>query len=433
LVCVAGTALVLTAVFVYADFFHEWTDSFGTFYYAAKAMQAGGDIYASHVPGLQPNYVYPPLFAFLCLLSLSVDLSVATRVWLAVDVLITWLALWLGAREMIRRFQLPSGWPMGLLLASGAFLLSVGEVKTEWSTGQTDTLILLAFVLALRWLDRAPVFAGLALGFSANIKYQTLFVLPWMIARRRWRAAGVTVLAVLGFASLPAVISGWAGNLRNLKVAFAGLGAFAGVPSEAAAKTKNLTWIRSVSVTSAMGRLLELLHANPAGALVLSGLVAVLFLGIVWRIYRARSLDLFSPLPLARAFAPAQPGITALEWVGLMVAWLVFGPEVSRRHMFVLLLLHLTVLAVLVSPVADFSRKPLVIGLIVWQIGLRLPPSHQAFFQSASDFWNGVGGPSWCLLFLYATLLWSGLDWARHVLTAPPPDNSDRPQPSLSA
>jgi len=116
--------LVLTAVFFCADFFHEWTNSFGTFYYAAKAMQAGGDIYASHAPGSTPDYVYPPLFAFLSLLSLSVDLAVATRVWLAVDVLITWLALALGAWEMIRRFQLPSGWPMALLLASGAFLLA---------------------------------------------------------------------------------------------------------------------------------------------------------------------------------------------------------------------------------------------------------------------------------------------------------------------
>jgi hypothetical protein len=409
-----AAALVLTAVFFYADFSHEWTNSFGTFYYAAKAMRSGGDIYASHFPSSNPDYVYPPLFAFLSLLSLNVDLSVATRVWLAMNVLITWLALGLGAREMIRRFDLPSGWQTGLLLASGAFLLSIGEVKTEWSTGQTDTLILLAFVLALRWLDSAPVFAGLALGFSANIKYQTLLTLPWMIVRRRWRAAGATVLATLAFASLPAVVSGWSGNLRSLKVALAGLGAFVGVHSEMAAKTMNLTWIRSVSVTSAMGRFLELLHANPERAFILSGLVAVLFLGIVSRIYRARSLTLFCPVPAARAVAPPQPGVTALEWVGLMVAWLVFGPEVSRRHMFVLLLLHLTVLAVLVSPVAGFSRKPLVTVLIIWQIGLRLP-SHLTFFKSASDFWNTVGGPSWCLLFLYSALLWSGLDWARRV------------------
>lgn len=409
-----AAALVLTGVFLYVDLFHKWTNSFGTFYYAAKAMRAGGDIYASHFPSSDPDYVYPPLFAFLSLVSLNVDLSVATRIWLAMNVLITWLALWLGAREMIRRFQLPCGWRMGLLLASGAFLLSIGEVKTEWSTGQTDTLILLAFVLALRWLDHASVFAGLALGFSANIKYQTLLALPWMIVRRRWRAAGATVLATLGFATLPAVVSGWSGNLRSLKVALAGLGAFVGVHSNVAAKTMDLTWVRSVSVTSAIGRLLELLHANPVHAFALSGLLAVLFLGIVSRIYRAHSLALFSPVPAARALVPPQSGIVALEWVGLMVAWLVFGPEVSRRHMFVLLLLHLTVLAVLLSPVAGFSRKPLVIALVIWQIGLRLP-SHLAFFKSASDFWNDVGGPSWCLLFLYSALLWSGLDWAARI------------------
>jgi hypothetical protein len=220
------------------------------------------------------------------------------------------------------------------------------------------------------------------------------------------------VLATGIFAMAPSIVSGWTGNLRDLKVAFAGLGSFAGVHSEVAAKTVKLTWIRSVSITSASGRLLEALHGKSAGAFLLGGCIALLFLGVVWWIYRARDFRLFAPTPEPRSMVPRDPGLVALEWVGLMVAWLAFGPEVSRRHMFVLLLLHVAVLAVLVSPVAELRRKPLVIGLIVWQLGLRLPPSGRVF-EKVTNLWNGIGGPSWCLLALYATLLWCGLDLLR--------------------
>ena len=405
-------ALAFAAWFVWTDFHHTAPNTFRQFYWAAKTMLAGGDIYSSPPPGGRAEYVYPPLFAFLITPLTGLGLLAAQRLWLLVDVALTWLALHLAAGEFMRRFRLPNAGATRALLCGGAFLLSVGEVKTEWATGQTDTLILLAFVLALRWIDALPWLAGGAIGFGANIKYQPIFALPWMLARRRWRAAAATVLAAGGFAVLPSLLTGWVGNLRDLRVAFAGLGNFAGVHADVAARTVNLTWIRSVSITSASGRLLEALHGNPARAFLLGGFVALVFLGVVGWIYRARGFQLFAPSPSPRTVGARNPGLAAVEWLGLMVAWLAFGPEVSRRHMFVLLLLHVAVLAVLVSPATGFRRQPLVIALVVWQLGLRLPPS-SAPFEKASAFWNGLGGPSWCLLFFYATLLWSALDLLR--------------------
>jgi hypothetical protein len=199
-------------------------------------------------------------------------------------------------------------------------------------------------------------------------------------------------------------------------VAFAGLASFAGIHSTLAAPTVSLTWIRSISITSAIGRLLESLHLDPAGAFVLAGAVALLFLGLISWIYRKHSLRLLAVTP-GSSLNPTSGGVVACEWVGLMVAWLAFGPEVSRRHMFVLVLLHLVALGLLRSPAAAVHRKLLVVGLIVWQVGLRLPPSDSRWFQNAADVWMGIGGPSWCLLCFYAILLWTGLEWARNIQT----------------
>jgi hypothetical protein len=85
-----------------------------------------------------------------------------------------------------------------------------------------------------------------------------------LTAQRLWLIADVGAM-------LPALLASWAGNLRDLKVAFAGLGSFAGIHAEVAARTVPLTWIRSVSITSASGRLLEAWHGKPAGAFLLSG------------------------------------------------------------------------------------------------------------------------------------------------------------------
>ena len=305
-------------------------------------------------------------------------------------------------------------------LSCGAFWLSIGEIKTEWATGQTDTLILIAFTLALRWLERLPWLAGMALGFGANIKYQTLVALPWMILRQRWQAAWSVALATLGFALLPAALTGWEENLRNLRVAFAGLEGFVGIHSQFAAPTVDVAWLRSISITSAIARWLEMGRGGSSKALAISGLIALGFLGAVAWMYRLHAFRLFSFRSDSRPSVPKNGGMVAIEWIGLMVAWLAFGPEVSRRHMFVLVLLHSTVLALLANPENRFRRKPLGIALVVWQLGFRLPPSHSPIFPKAGDIWNGIGGPSWCLLFLYASLVWSGLQWINAPLANVP-------------
>jgi hypothetical protein len=122
--------------------------------------------------------------------------------------------------------------------------------------------------------------------------------------------------------------------------------------------------------------------------------------------------------------------LVAVEWTGLMVSWLVFGPEVSRRHMYVLLLMHVIAVALLLRSKGR-ERLLLIAGMLVCQVGLRIP-SGPAFDPVANVF-NAVGGPSWCLLLFYGALLNSVLTWLREVSGKPMPDVSLRRHPAIGA
>ena len=237
--------------------------------------------------------------------------------------------------------------PVIAAIAAGSLLLGIGEIKPELATSQTDTLVLICFVLALTWLDRLPVLCGLALGFSCNIKYQTLIALPYLLLTLPVEGGGFhrDIIGWLRFAS--GLIVGFARNVQYLRSAFGGLGHFASINSAGAASTVSLTWIRSVSITSAIGRLLDSCGLSSSHAFLLAPLVALVCLALALLLYKHHGIPMAPAGPSLTPGTDPREGLVALEWVGLMVAWLVFGPEVSRRHMYVLLLMDVVALTLL--------------------------------------------------------------------------------------
>jgi hypothetical protein len=419
-----GAATTLFAVLLFLDLRRGHPNTFSVFYYAAKALAAGQDIYASRPPGSdRSEYVYPPLFALMVVPLAHFKAVAATRIWTAVDACLTVLALMLGARETARRFQIPPVRAALATIAAGALLLGMGEFKTEMGTSQTDTLVLLSFVLALSWLDRRPALCGLAVGFSANIKYQTLIVLPYLLVTRRWRAAASTMVSTAGFALLPGCFVGFARNSEFLREALGGLGHFASIRTAGAASTVPITWIRSVSLTSAMARVLDRWSINPGRAFLLAPLVALALLSLAWLLYRKNRVTMAPTTSQIIVGARALEGLVAVEWAGLMVAWLVFGPEVSRRHMYVLLLLHMLAVGMLFKT-RDRDRTLLIAGMVIGQVGLRMPADSGAI----GTMFNWAGGASWTLLFYYATLLSACCSWlrSRHASRLPRPSPAHR-------
>jgi hypothetical protein len=408
-----GLAGTLVAILLFLDLRRGHPNTFSVFYYAAQALAQGGDLYRSHAPGSdRPEYVYPPLFAMLVTPLTHFTAAAATRIWTAMDVCLTVTALMLGARETARRFQIPPVRAALATIAAGALLMGIGEFKTELGTSQTDTLVLLSFVLGLSWLDRRPWLCGLALGFSANIKYQTLIAVPYLLVTRRWRAAGAAVLSAAGFALLPGVMVGFARNSEFLRQALGGLGHFANIRAEGAASTVPLTWIRSVSLTSAMARVLAANSMNPSHALLLAPPVALAFASLAWLLYRRHRVPMAATANAVCRSRVLEP-LVAVEWTGLMVGWLVFGPEVSRRHMYVLLLLHMLAIGMLFKTHGR-QRVLLIVGILIGQAGLRVP----ADSGSIGTIFNWAGGASWTLLIEYATLLHACCAWVSGQRTA---------------
>jgi len=73
----------------------------------------------------------------------------------------------------------------------------VDKIRGTFALGQTDCLMLLGFACVLRWMERKPLLAGLAVGASANVKYLTLICVPYFLVKRNFKAAFAAILAFL--------------------------------------------------------------------------------------------------------------------------------------------------------------------------------------------------------------------------------------------
>ncbi|PYK32162.1 MAG: hypothetical protein DME57_00895, partial [Verrucomicrobia bacterium] len=98
-----------------------------------------------------------------------------------------------------------------------------------------------------------------ALGLALNIKGQTILMLPYLLLRRRWSAAGSMAVTAVAFALLPATFTGWNANLGNLRELLGGLRTLTGAQSDTEAPTHlvDVTAGFSVSALSGMARMLQ--------------------------------------------------------------------------------------------------------------------------------------------------------------------------------
>ena len=164
-----------------------------------------------------------------------------------------------------------------------------------------NTAIPSAFsTLPRRPLPRVKIFISpirpAAIAASMFIPLSSRF---WFLLTRRWKAVASTALSSAGFALLPGLLIGFARNIQYLRSALGGLGHFAGIDTGGAASTVSLTWGRSVSITSALGRLLGVWGVNSSHAFLLVPPVALIFLSLAWLLYRRHGIAM-APASLSR-------------------------------------------------------------------------------------------------------------------------------------
>ncbi|HMC16257.1 MAG TPA: glycosyltransferase family 87 protein [Albitalea sp.] len=424
-IALAGLALVYAWIWVvsahridgqpfagFAPVFVTGCGDFEHFYHAARAMRDGTALHASGVHG----YIYPPLIAFVFMPLAWLPVKSAALVMLVLNMAMGVACAWVAAREVARRFEIDASPTNVLVVAAVATLLVVTRLRSEFQMWQTNVPMMLLMLLALRWLDRRPQLAGLALGMAVSIKYLPLLFLPYLLLRRRFAAAAWMVAGTVGFALLPAIVSGWHSNLQDLRIALAGILGLLGVAvaGTPVANVDPITAGHSISLTSALSRWfgpdVPTRHVLAVSAALALGLVAV-----IAQIYRRMGRPVLRWPSAAAQQGRPYLGIVALEWTALMVLALAFSPQTNPRHTSLLLMVAVPLAAMLCLPRAGTPRWPALAAAAILLFGLLFPPNTPAFVAALS--WSRSNGfTGWCMAAMLPFFFIAGL---RYLAAAP--------------
>jgi len=176
------------------------------------------------------RWVYLPAYLWIFRPLASLDFPAASRVWLAVNALLTLACFWLlwSARRLSDLSPRLKFWR----LAWFAFLvLTFQPVLSNLWHGQVTALIFACFCLSYWLLHRnRPFAAGLVLGLIVPFKfYPVLFVL-YFAWRRQWRVVAGALVSGLAVMLVSLLTVGWEGNLAYFQVVLSELGG-GGIPA----------------------------------------------------------------------------------------------------------------------------------------------------------------------------------------------------------
>lgn len=384
------------------------TEDFAAVYGAAQAMWNGQDIYTA----TRGFYVYSPFLAFIFQPLVAMPEHVASIVWVVLSAFIFFGASLLTSKEITKRWcaageRVDVSLPW--VIATIVLLLSYDKIHTDLRLGQTDCLMLLGFACVLRWMDRRPWLAGLAVGATANIKYFGLIFVPYFIIKRNYRAAVASVGSFFLFIMLPSVEVGFSLAWTYVVKGLGGLEKLIHIKPSVEGhglQIEPASWDRSISFTSVIFRITDS-NALPAwfgGMLVIIAFTAVM--GMIFFISRPHGLVLFKSNTNEQDGAE-QKAIATLEWsVAIMIA-ITFAPQITARHMVLTLLLYNVGIGIFFLQHDKRLRTVLVVAIVIMVVGLSLP-FRGLGLENELRAWREVGGASWCALVLILALVWAG-------------------------
>lgn len=398
-----GLFLVACAGQAIFQFWAYGIEDFQCFYLPAEAMRHGTDIYAA----AHGQYIYPPLVAFLLQPLTFLSERTAASIWSIVTIVLMFTALLVAGHEGARRWQsdeAPANPRLAWKIAAIAGFLMFDKLHEIFTLGQTDGLMLLGFALVLRWMDRQPVLAGIAAGAAANVKYLSLIFVPYFLLKRNFRAAFSACLSFVFFLALPMLSTGFTRGLEYATVALGGIGRILHRPATNI-QVIEVTWRRSVSVTSTMFRVARSYQLSDAWALLLIGLIFVAFVALILMLTRRKGVSLFRA---SNSLADSREArIRSLEWSLLIILAVIFSPQTTPRHMVLLCLVYAVALGIFFHARESRTRWAVGSALVVMLLGLSFPLRGTPLDQLMSH-WRPAGGASWCAIALACVLVWTG-------------------------
>ena len=168
------------------------------------------------------HWIYLPGYAWIFRPLAGLEFPVASRVWLAINALLTLgsIALLWCARPRPGDKDLAT-WRIAWIVFFG---LTFQPILDNMWHGNISALIFFVFCLSY-WLLRRnhPWLAGLALGFIVLLKFYPAFFLLYFAWRRKWSLIAGAMVSCVAMFAVSVLTVGWAGNLAYFQMVLAEL------------------------------------------------------------------------------------------------------------------------------------------------------------------------------------------------------------------
>lgn len=214
LILFVATSVILGAVTLAPELFGEGRKyDYALWYWAGRQVLTGGDLYSSGEHGAFA-FLYPPFAAVLL-----APFSLFGRAFLVLCIVLVYLASWWAAVTLSDRLsgeKRPKAWWV-VALPSAVLLPSICET---FNLGQPNLMLLALMLAGLALLQSGRQgSAGAMFAVAAALKAYPVAVLPYLLWRRRWRAAAAMTICVGVFLLIaPAPFRGFERNLQEVKV-----------------------------------------------------------------------------------------------------------------------------------------------------------------------------------------------------------------------
>jgi hypothetical protein len=394
---VAANVVLVALPLVPQLFLHGKGKDYPLWYGVGHQVLTGGDLYQDTGHGF--GFLYPPFAAVL--------LAPFALFGRAVSILCIGLvnaASWWAAARLSDRLAGVAGkkawWVVALPSA-----IALPFIWDMYDLGQPN-LMLLAIVLAglVLLASRREWAAGAAFAAAAALKAFPVAILPYLIWRRRWKAAAsMAVFIAVFLVIVPAPFRGFTRNLAEVKTWANGMVFSAGEKGFGQRPEQNWGW-KNNSLIAVVHRYVRPVNAEAehpeyrpiyVDVLNLSYAQANIVLAVI---AGAIGLGFIALLPPERRRTPASDGAE----YALLIALMTVASPLARAYYFVWLLFPFTVLVyrAALDPerrVRRWSAGLLIASLALFTIGLSTGPPH---------ILQALGNMFWATTIIIGALAW---------------------------
>ncbi len=399
LILFVAASLILAAFPLAPELFGAGkTMDYPLWYWVGRQVLSGGDLYVPDENGTF-GFLYPPLAALL-----MAPLSLFGRAFSILCIVLVNLASWWAAIALSDRLSGEKG-PKAWWVVALPSALCMPLIFDTFNLGQPNLMLLALMMAGFALLQSERQWsAGALFALATALKAFPVAVLPYLLWRRRWRAAAAMTICLGVFLLIvPAPFRGFERNLQEMKTWSEGMVLSANQDGFGQRPEQNWSW-QNNSIIAVTHRLLR-----PVNAEAIDPLAKPIYVNILNLSYRQANLVLLAIACLIGvgfcAVLPPERRRTsrsdAAEFAVLLSLMTIASP-LARAYYFVWLLFPITVLVhrAALDPCAkarQATRRLLTLALALFAIS---PLFGRAHWPQA------LGNMFWATAIIAGALVW---------------------------